>query len=132
MVSRFELEDLVGLEVSAVCFIRDYVELHFDGPILRSLSDPLMDIGGTRVQYPRPDSRDTLCRLIGSTVQSAAEDEHNIMLVFADRSMISIPKSSGVAGPEVAHLVPYVNGRLDVAGMLVWENLCSPGVAEPE
>lgn len=34
------LRHLVGLEVSAVSFVRDYVELHFDGPVLRAVSDP--------------------------------------------------------------------------------------------
>ncbi|MFD7554597.1 hypothetical protein ACFV9E_08685 [Streptomyces sp. NPDC059835] len=27
------LQLLMGLEVNAVAFVRDYVELHFDGPI---------------------------------------------------------------------------------------------------
>ncbi|MBA3338632.1 MAG: hypothetical protein H0T54_02590 [Geodermatophilaceae bacterium] len=31
---------LVGREVSAVCFVRDYVELHLDGPILRAIRNP--------------------------------------------------------------------------------------------
>ena len=32
--------DLVGEELSEVAFVRDYVEFHFDGPVLRALADP--------------------------------------------------------------------------------------------
>jgi len=39
------LEDLVGEEVGSVGFIRDYVEINFDGPILRSLSAPTVTVG---------------------------------------------------------------------------------------
>jgi hypothetical protein len=34
MVRLFGIEDLVGCELSAVCFVGDYVEFHFDGPVL--------------------------------------------------------------------------------------------------
>jgi hypothetical protein len=33
-----QIEDLVGEEISGICFVRDYVELHFDGPVLRILT----------------------------------------------------------------------------------------------
>jgi hypothetical protein len=32
MTSIPDLEDLAGTELSGVCFVRDYVEFHFDGP----------------------------------------------------------------------------------------------------
>jgi hypothetical protein len=39
MVSNvLQFRDLVGLELGSVCFVRDYVELHFDGPVFRSLA----------------------------------------------------------------------------------------------
>jgi len=31
-------DDLVDEELSAVCFVRDYVEFQFDGPTLRALT----------------------------------------------------------------------------------------------
>jgi hypothetical protein len=31
---------LVGREASAVCFVRDYVELHLNGPMLRAVAGP--------------------------------------------------------------------------------------------
>jgi len=47
-----DLSDLVGEEMSAVCFGRDYVEFHFDGPILRSLSNPSAFVDGKEHHFP--------------------------------------------------------------------------------
>ena len=55
-----ELSDLAGSELSAICFVRDYVELHFDGTILRSLSDPVVVTSAGRSCVPEDGSRDAL------------------------------------------------------------------------
>jgi len=38
---------LLGLEVSAVCFVRDYVELHFEGEFDAAWSHALSTKGGS-------------------------------------------------------------------------------------
>jgi hypothetical protein len=113
-----ELRELVGWEVSSVCFVRDYVELHFDGPILRSLAAPIVCDADGRFQYPTAGSRDALCRLIGQVVERADDDRERVLLRFADGAEIHIPKAAPGMGPEIAHFVPATG----VARMTVWEN----------
>ncbi len=118
-----ELQDLTGEELSSICFVRDYVELHFDGPILRCLADPVVEIPGASWVHPEDGSRDALCQLIGRVIQSTKDDEEQLRIHFEDNYVLVIPKSSEVAGAEVAHLVPFVNGRWDLEPMMIWENL---------
>jgi hypothetical protein len=102
--------------VSAVCFVRDYVEFHFDGPLLRSLSNPLVTVGGRQHRFPDVGSRDALCRAIGETVTG---------LVIADGSAATLHMSGGCAivipldkaslqGPEAMHFMPQLGGPLQV------------------
>jgi hypothetical protein len=70
-----EPADLVGREISAVVFARDGVEFHFDGPILRSRTDPQVVVGEAVYHFPKPGSRDALCLVLGATVQSLSLDE---------------------------------------------------------
>jgi hypothetical protein len=50
-------EDLVGCEVSGVSFVRDYVEVLFDGPVLRSLASPMVREGERVTRFPEEGSR---------------------------------------------------------------------------
>jgi len=52
------VESLAGEELSAVSFVRDYVEFHFDGPVLRALTNPRVEIDGETISFPEPGSRD--------------------------------------------------------------------------
>ena len=74
MVSRFQIKDLIGLELSAVCYVRDYVELHFDGPILRCLADPIIAGSSGRFEHREVGSRDALCALVGEVVLEATDE----------------------------------------------------------
>lgn len=116
-----ELEDLVGEEVGSVGFVRDYVEINFDGPILRSLSAPTVTAGSAEFTFPWPGSRDALCELIGRTLLSVQDTATGIVLVFP-AARLEIPKADPGAGPEVAQFVPFADGHLQVAQMKTWEN----------
>jgi len=108
--------DLLGEEISAVCFVRDYVEFHFDGAILRSLSNPIILIQGVEHRFPEPGSRDALCKLIGSTVGDVTVEESQALKVTTtDGSKITIPlDNSHLRGSEAMHFVPYLNGPIQV------------------
>jgi hypothetical protein len=124
MVRGFELHDLAGEEVGSVCFVRNYVEFHFDGPILRSLANPVIEISGRRFEHPQAGSRDALCQLIGHSVQSARDETGRLFLVFDGDMTIIIPKAAEGKGPEVAHLIPaFADGSPDSVNMFIWENL---------
>jgi hypothetical protein len=125
MVTRgYELEDLVGEELGGVCFVRDYVELHFDGPILRALSSPTVACGSESAVFPDAPSRELLCRLIGTEVTGAVVRPLVLRIEFSGGAgVVEIPRMSRGLLPEVAHLVPERDGRLDVASMAIWESL---------
>ena len=110
------LQDLVGEEVSAIAFVRDYVEVHFDGPILRSLSNPTVSERGVDYRFPEAGSRDALCRVIGSTVRAVKLEEGRALeLVTSDGSRITIPlDAASLRGPEAMHFVPELNGPIQV------------------
>ncbi len=117
------LEMLVGAEVGSVCFVRDYVELHFDGPILRALSDPVVEIAGIETTFPAEGSRDGLCLLIGKEIVAAREDTEALILEFGGSMLLRIPLVTSEPMLEAAHLVPTAEGRPDVANMVIWESL---------
>jgi hypothetical protein len=111
-----ELHDLVGEEISAVCFVMDYVEFHFGGTVLRSLTNPtVVDDGGSHL-FPELGSRDALCRLIGSTVGALGmEENRGLTLTTADEREIWIPlDAKNRIGPEAMHFVPRPNGPIQV------------------
>lgn len=122
MVRCMEFTDLVGSELGSICFVRDYVELNFDGPIFRCMSDPTVSHLNEVVVFPEFGSRDALCSLIGETVESTEETQYHLILKFSNDWAVDVPKCSRVAGCEVAHLVPYYSGRLCADLMIIWEN----------
>ena len=125
MVTVLELHDLVGEEVSSICFVRDYVEIHFDGPILRCFAGPICSMRGVTLEFPQPGSRDTLCMFIGREVTSAIDQVDDLTLSFADSDQLAVPKRSRAAGPEIAHLVPCLDGKIAVDRTIFWNNLDS-------
>ncbi|MFE9332391.1 hypothetical protein [Streptomyces sp. NPDC006925] len=114
---------LMGSEVSAVSFTRGYVELQFDGPVLRALSDPSGVYGGREWRFPAPGSPELMLRYIGETVDGCELDPDRILaLDFGEHRLVVPldPDSSG--GPEAAHMVGVdESGRTSVlGGMWIW------------
>jgi hypothetical protein len=103
--SDCSVESLTGEELSGVNFVRDYVEFHFDGPVLRALVNPRLELDGTVVSFPDQGSRDLLCALIGRTVQSVdARDGDCIRLAFVGGGILTIPfDDASHIGREGAH-----------------------------
>ena len=110
------IEELIGEQLAGVGFIRDYVEFYFDGPIIRSLSVPNLNIGGVEHQFPEPGSRDALCGTIGSTVTAVKVDEgRSVRIETDDGSILTIPldpRSNRV--PEAMHFVPQIDGPIQI------------------
>lgn len=114
---------LVGAELNTVAFVMDYVEFKFNGPTLRALTNPIIEKGELRLQFPEPGSRDALCALIGSEVVAVTiRDEDRIELVFGDERRLRVPLDrESRAGVEAAHYVPSApDGTLRLADMLIW------------
>ena len=91
-----EPADLVGREISAVTFARDGVEFHFDGPVLRSRVDPQVAVGEAVYCFPKPGSRDALCLVIGTTVQSLSlDDSRHLEFTTSNGCRVRLPLGAG-------------------------------------
>jgi hypothetical protein len=91
-----EPADLVGREISAVAFVRDGVEFHFDGPVLRSRTDPQVVIGEAVYHFPKPGSRDALCLVLGATVQSLSlDDSRYVEFTTSNGCRVRLPMGAG-------------------------------------
>ena len=110
------LGDLVGEEISGIAFVRDYVEFHFDGPILRSIAKPKVTSERVTHTFPGRGSRDALCLAIGSKVErlDLAEGKH-LIISLSNGQKITIPLDiqSQIQG-ESMHFLVGPNTPLEV------------------
>lgn len=115
-MKRLGISSIVGEPLSGVAFVQDYVEFHFDGKILRALSNPLLASGGGSWAFPEQGSRDALCSMIGRVVVRVTIDEGSrIEVVFSNGSSLVIPlEASALVGPEAAHFVSAEDQLIDV------------------
>ena len=111
---------LVGHEVSAVCFVRDYVELQFDGPVVRALTRPFGLFGGQAWRFPEGHSMDRMRSYIGQVVDGfvLVPDEY-AQLSFGEHSFTIPLDGDSRSGPEALHIVGVdEDGRTDTRGGL--------------
>ncbi|MHC4121823.1 MAG: hypothetical protein ACYSWO_30495 [Planctomycetota bacterium] len=116
MDSNKSIRDLVGMEVSAVSFVRDYVEIHFDGPILRCLSNPILRSKDEEWVFPQAGSRDALCLLIGQSLEGMTlEDDTMLLAGFSGGQELFVPLDrKRRRGPEAMHFLPDIGEPLQV------------------
>jgi hypothetical protein len=82
---------LQGEQLSSVAFVMDYVELNFNGPLLRSYSGPVSSTKSGRLRFPEPGSRDALCTLIGQNVAGIDfEEQRGLSLTFESGDQLHI------------------------------------------
>jgi hypothetical protein len=107
---------LVGEELNGVCFVMDYVEFHFNGPILRALNKPVLETPRGTIIFPSKGSRDALCALIGETVVDVqVMPAEAIQVSLGHQQSIRIPLGIDEStGPEAAHFVAGRNRPIDV------------------
>jgi len=109
------LQSLRGEELNAVCFVMDYVEFHFNGPILRALTDPRVQTGEQSSPSPAPSSRDELCALIGLTVEGIDVMEGDTIRVrLTSGRVLVVPLVPKAESLEAAHFVPGQNKPIQV------------------
>lgn len=89
--ARPDLLSLESDELSAVCFVRDYIELHFDGPVLALYGDVTVQ-NGNEIRNERTEGfRDWLCRNIGRRLASIGPlDGNEIELKFHGNDVIRV------------------------------------------
>lgn len=110
------LAEIIGQPMSAVSFVHDYVELHFDGKILRALTRPSVASDRDQLAFPEPGSRDALCELIGKRVVNVILRETECIEVrFGSNASVRVPLSDAErTGPEAAHFVPGDDQPIEV------------------
>jgi hypothetical protein len=93
---------LVGRELAAVTFVRDYVQLAFDGPSLTAITPPTVRIGHRQLKPGDHGYRDALCDRIGAAVRDVSVSEGDaLQIAFSDDSQFRISlRPEDYSGPE--------------------------------
>jgi hypothetical protein len=113
---------LVGREISAVCFVRDHVELHFDGPVLRALTNPFGLYGCRSWRFPEGQSPILLRCYIDKVIDACELVPGRYLAVDSGEHRFAIPlDDDSRTGPEAAHLIGVAeNDHADTRTMWVW------------
>jgi len=109
------IDQIVGEQLSAVSFVQDYVELHFDGPVIRALASPIVEDGAGIVRFPSADSRDRLCSLIGQIVSSVQlRDGQELRIKFGPATLVVPLDAERSEGPEAMHFQNSITAPVQV------------------
>ena len=93
---RQHLDTLADRELSAVTFVRDYVQLHFDGPTISAFTLPTIEVASSRVTAGAPGYRDSLCARIGTAVGAVYVDPGlELRIALTDGSYRRVPETRG-------------------------------------
>ncbi|SCU75045.1 conserved hypothetical protein [Cupriavidus necator] len=99
--ARDFLHRLEGHELGAVTFVRDYIQLHFEGPLLNAYVWPVVVAGNERYSPGMREYRDELCARIGCMVSLAIEAKDVVAISFSDGSLMEISlRNEDRSGPE--------------------------------
>jgi len=92
---------LVGEQLSAVTFVQDYLQLHFDGPRLNVTGAIEVTADGSTVRAWESGFRDRLCAQIAKTlVAVASPGEKRIHFDFSDGSRVAVSLEPDAGLPE--------------------------------
>ena len=111
-----DLQSLLGNPVSGVAFVQDYVEIHFDGAILRALTPLTVTCGSKRSQLGEPGFCNLLRELIGKSVSQVTEFKNDrIEVFFGSKCSLRIPiDEASRTTHETAHFLAEHGGPLSV------------------
>jgi len=106
------LNELVGSELSSVEFVRDYIQFHFDGPWLTTLTLPSVRNGTGHLRAIDPGYRDALCGQIGIEVAGVGLTEEELTVRFSDAVVFVVSlRDEDYTGPEAINFCG-ADGRL--------------------
>ncbi|MER7005789.1 hypothetical protein ABT297_22480 [Dactylosporangium sp. NPDC000555] len=111
------LRALIGEDLAEVIFVRDYVQLGFDGPRLSLFVWPRVTLGSTVREIGESGYRDALCDLIGHFVVDVEESSASGLVLNFDIGSVTVkPTPPELIGPEIAML----SGFVDRPDWMVW------------
>ena len=107
------LSELVGREMSSVEFVRDYLQLRFDGPTMNVYTPVTVVAGEERATTWDAHVRDLLCAQISKAVSSVSVEASEVLtLVFADASVIRISlREQDYRCTEAVYYHGFTNGQ---------------------
>jgi hypothetical protein len=95
------LAKLVGLDLSSVTFVRDYVQFEFDGPTMSAYTMPTVEFGPESLSLGQGGYRDILCKQIGCRVERTEVGNQRVSIVFESGVAFSISlRDDDYRGPE--------------------------------
>lgn len=103
---------LIGEELASVCFVRDYVELHFDGPVLRIFGDVSVSNAANSIDRASSDFKNAICNNIGSSVSNVTTHQNDIRLDFDNGSVVVV--TGRRPGHEFAHFISHPERRTQI------------------
>lgn len=85
------LNVLVGKQLSSVEFVQDYIQFHFDGPVLSAITDPVVTVKGTTYERNSTGFCEQLIKCITQIVKKAIVEENiALRLELDDYAILSI------------------------------------------
>jgi len=115
MTDNAPFDKLIGEQLSAVSFVQDYVELHFGGPVIRALANPIITDDAGTVAFPDPGSRDRICRIITQIVREVDLTEDLELRIRFTEAQIVVPLNGARSpGPEAMHFQDSVTAPVQV------------------
>ncbi len=113
--SQTSIHSLIGEELSAVCFVRDYVEFCFDGPILRAINNPTISVSKVSTTFPSAGSYDMFCTLIGQRlIKLNIKENVEAVFEFSSGAKLIIPLIPEINTGEAMHFLWSPDAPLQV------------------
>jgi hypothetical protein len=98
------LNAIIGAELAAVVFVRDYLQFNFEVPfvILNAHADPVVQVTDRRFTKDTSGWRDAVCALIGHQITNfEIESGTEFRIVFDNTATLSIPLDTDEIEPAV-------------------------------
>jgi hypothetical protein len=100
------LRELIGLQLSSVEFVHDYIQLHFDGPTLTAYTWPTVAKRSSVIlSWNQNGYRDAICEQIGCSISEIECQPKSLALMFETDAVVRISLSEDAyRGPEAIQL----------------------------
>ena len=103
-------DQLIDEQLSAVTFVQDYLQLHFDGPTINVTAPITIHDAGRSVSSTEPGFRDAVCNQIAKFVGRITVVPHEQLVIeFRDGARIEI--LVGLASTEAYYAHGFAAGE---------------------
>ena len=110
-----EFNELIGKELAGIGFIRDSIEITFDGPILRYFVFPVLQINNELIDSNNINWRNSLRLLIGDIVTDAvSKNDIHVEILFKSGKKLIVDMVKNPPWGEMLNYLPYSGGPLSV------------------